>query len=595
MSFLRRITVAVLTVCVLFGISGQSVAAASTPFRVLILGDSYSAGNGSDGPYSGPRGCWRSSSTWGEQLAVKLRTKLDRQVEITNRACSGAVTNDIVGGSTQSPLEVDRKLETKEFRENGFFERNAAQAQAQAAAFCTRLPGIGDEYYRAAPAQRNTLGAWYPRCDRMVKSQISQITPDFDLVVLTIGGNDAGFARIAQFCLTIPDPAPGITLLRDGPECKRALKSAERLIRYPSSDNFRARLGRVLSAIQARLNPAGRVVPGQVLLLSYPNLSENDYAFEGIEVNKRLLALGQRAEAIQAEVMSTFNSPDSGACVRHRSVFADDTKYLFHGHTLNAPVNLAEQNQSWLWELNGISKPMEYSFHPKPAGHGAEALAAFSALEAQGLNGCGIPSTYVLNRADNGVEGNNLEVSLEGLGDIVERGASLPAGNLLRFSSIWVVVAYEGLTPEEVTRLTAFVGNGGHLYLTGERPCCEGMNASSQQIINSSIVNPDVQVGRLGTITGPFTPNPSAAGSLAQSPQSLTEFTPDAPGGMSGLGNVTGRNVFISNGVTPVAGVWDETDMVTGKGRIVILMDIDWLKQPNRSQYVINVHEFLTR
>jgi hypothetical protein len=64
---------------------------------------------------------------------------------------------------------------------------------------------------------------------------------------------------------------------------------------------------------------------------------------------------------------------------------------------------------------------------------------------------------------------------------------------------------------------------------------------------------------------------------------------------MAGLGGVTGRNVFISNGSTPIAGVWDESDMATGRGRLVVLMDIDWLKVASRTQYAVNVHEFLTR
>jgi hypothetical protein len=63
---------------------------------------------------------------------------------------------------------------------------------------------------------------------------------------------------------------------------------------------------------------------------------------------------------------------------------------------------------------------------------------------------------------------------------------------------------------------------------------------------------------------------------------------------MAGLGGVTARNVFISNGSIPVAGVWDGSDMNSGRGRLVVLMDIDWLGTASRTQYSINVYEFLT-
>jgi hypothetical protein len=64
---------------------------------------------------------------------------------------------------------------------------------------------------------------------------------------------------------------------------------------------------------------------------------------------------------------------------------------------------------------------------------------------------------------------------------------------------------------------------------------------------------------------------------------------------MAGLGGVTGRNVFISNGTTPIAGVWDESDMATGRGRLVVLMDINWRSTGSRTPFAVNVHEFLTR
>ena len=171
----------------------------------------------------------------------------------------------------------------------------------------------------------------------------------------------------------------------------------------------------------------------------------------------------------------------------------------------------------------------------------------------------------------------------------------MPAIGLDQYTSVWVVMAYEGMTQSEISTLAGYVSGGGNLYLTGERPCCEDLNDSVQQLVNLVVRNGGVEVGDLGDIDGPFTVNPSAAGSIAINPQVLTNFYPDAPGGMAGLGGVTGRNVFVSNGSIPVAGVWDESDMVSGQGRMVVLMDIDWLGNDSRTQWAVNVREFLSR
>lgn len=574
---------------VLSAVAGSSPRAGATvaPYKLLILGDSYSSGNGSRGLVSDPEECWRSSTTWGELLSDPIASRVGRPVEVTNRACSGSVTRDILEPHT---------LSVKSFEFNIFFADSKSVADSKSDDFCRDRPVSSSDQY-----QSGTAGSWilkdsyFPICRRMLRPQVWNVTADYDLVVFTIGGNDGGFANIARRCLAIPGPAPLqlVISLRDGPMCRDALDKTQDLVQRNNGRELRTRLKDVNQAIQERLNPPTRSVPGRVMLLSYPYLSVNDYSFEGIEVSKRLLDLGDRTDSIQREVMSLFNPASPQVCAAHRSIFADGTKHEFSGHTLRAPVNIREQTESWIWEI--VTTQIDDSFHPKPNGHSAESRAALDALDASGLSGCAPSSTFVLNRADNGVEGANLETSLAALGDVVERAQALPGGDLTRFRAVWVVIAYEGLTPDEAVQLTNYVERGGHLYLTGERPCCEHLNSVNEVIINGVLRDPGVQVGGLGDIHGPFLPNPVAAGSISLSPARLTEFAPDAPGGMAGIGNVDSRNVFISNGSVPVAAVWDESDMRTSTGRIVILMDIDWLKVPNRSQYVINVHDFLSK
>ncbi len=68
--------------------------AASTarPLRAVLIGDSYSAGNGA-GNYYGPTGCYRSSSNWAERYLATLHGRYN--VVFSNRACSGSVISDL--------------------------------------------------------------------------------------------------------------------------------------------------------------------------------------------------------------------------------------------------------------------------------------------------------------------------------------------------------------------------------------------------------------------------------------------------------------------------------------------------------------------
>src|SRR5262245_19461462 len=70
------------------------------PLKVVLLGDSYSAGNGArdangDRDYYGPKDCYRSHSNWAEQYVTYLREE-GYNVTFVNRVCSGSTTADLV-------------------------------------------------------------------------------------------------------------------------------------------------------------------------------------------------------------------------------------------------------------------------------------------------------------------------------------------------------------------------------------------------------------------------------------------------------------------------------------------------------------------
>lgn len=212
----------------------------------------------------------------------------------------------------------------------------------------------------------------------------------------------------------------------------------------------------------------------------------------------------------------------------------------------------------------------------------------------------------VFGSRDNGVEGDNLTTTLEGLGlDVLRHKANLADGwnvdrsavlaQLMTFQSIWYVEAYEGLTEEEVNLLAEYTNAGGNLYLTGERPCCETLNASITALLGR-VLSSQVIVGGKGDVAGPFAFNGGALDDVTTKPNLLVDFVPQSPGGMymAGISGVSGRNILASSASIVVGGVWDESDMESGKGRVALLMDIDWLKAGTREPIIENIANFLS-
>jgi lysophospholipase L1-like esterase len=206
-------------------------------------------------------------------------------------------------------------------------------------------------------------------------------------------------------------------------------------------------------------------------------------------------------------------------------------------------------------------------------------------------------NVLVLSRENNGAEGNDAASVLTSLGYTATVTSTLPA-NLSPYSSVWSILAYQGLSSEEQEALEKYVKGGGKLYLTGERPCCEELDLSDQAILRSVLTNQSIVVGQQGDLSGPFTFNPNAEDGIAVDPNKLTEFPVDAPGGVVGIGGVDEPNVLASNGEMAVGGVFDEGDMKNGKGRIVLYMDIDWLAQASSStrlHVIENIQDFLEK
>ncbi|MCX6526138.1 MAG: SGNH/GDSL hydrolase family protein [Actinobacteria bacterium] len=587
-----RVLAVTLALATLTVVLAAPAGAQDPPLRVLILGDSYSAGNGAQ-IYYGPTGCYRSRYTWGELAAAELGERSGREVKVTNRACSGGVTTHLTGGDATSDRISPRKLRTVTISQGQF--ANQATADSDARARCARYkssdPLKADESWAGrAKLLDGSSSVYVTLCDVFVEAQITQVTDQYDVVFFTTGGNDVSFSGIGTNCLA--EFAPGSIKDRNADRCDDNLSKAKDMLASTSPVSVRANIDRATRMIDTRLNPAG--------LLSYPYLiKNNDYEYQGVKVGSRLRRISDLGDAVQRDVTGLANRTTVvNGCARKSVVFADETKANFGDHSPTAPISTADEPNSWLWEVRlpftAGTSPTKDSLHPKPAGHLAEATTAVEAAVASGV----LPSecaqtVFILNRGDNGYEGANLQETLQGQGAVVDRAAALPA-DISAYRSVWVVTILGDLTELERATLTQYVSAGGSLFLPGERPCCEAINDSTELIVNQVVRGGGISIGNMGDILGPYSVNPNAAGRIAVSPQLLTAFIPNGPGGMAGLGGVTDRNVFVSNGTIPVAGVWDETDMVSGRGRLVVIMDVNWLNTASRSQYSVNVLEFLS-
>lgn len=296
---------------------------------ILVMGDSYSAGNGAnqvhigEGGYYGPKGCWRSPYNYGRQYQRIIESHpFNQRAFVENVACSGAVTAD-------------------------FFT---------------------------------------PQKDRSVPAQLAELDERgevYDIIFLTIGGNDLKFAEIVRKCF--------IRQGLDGVDCNNLLTVAESELRDGVVEQ---KITRVLKAIQNKAHPNARIV-----LLGYPYLEGDPnyqlhlggFSSEYVQVGARTRAIGDAGDAAQMAAVDAANARPGKAQV----VFVG-TKDLFKGHELRA----AEWSWSGLadrWFIEPFDTPLAYYelwYHPNHIGHLQEArlLAADPRVPKHDVNAIAPPS-----------------------------------------------------------------------------------------------------------------------------------------------------------------------------------------------------------
>ncbi|MCU1374455.1 MAG: putative secreted hydrolase [Actinomycetia bacterium] len=277
--------VGVLVAVLALGATPAGARAAGEPANVsiMVLGDSYSAGNGG-GAYVGSPACRRSTNNYGAQYARLLSSQ---QTTITTVACSGAVSRDITSPAGARP------------------------------------------------------------------AQVSALNRDYDVVLLTIGGNDAGFSTIVASCL--------LAAVSDARRCDAALARAERFL---TDGTLETRLTKVLTAIRARTSAATRIV-----LLGYPYLEgDAGYVVPSTEAGVPAVAAGRRVRAL-TDAADRLGQKVIDAQGSATNVFIS-TKRAFAGHELTARrLNPAR----WFVAPFTADGPLSDWYHPTRAGYAAEA------------------------------------------------------------------------------------------------------------------------------------------------------------------------------------------------------------------------------
>ena len=345
----RRIWVALLLAVILIlpALIGVAAVASPRPVNIIVLGDSYAAGNGA-GFYYGPEGCYRSQTGWVEQYASGLRA-VGYQVTLVNRACSGAETRDILNdrvlghSSYTIPLLGDRRA-----------DEAAARQVLAGLGLCVSQHSPEERYdITATSAFSGLITSFTFTCTRILEAQIDAVDSDADLVLMSVGGNDVHFSTLVRECFVFPTPAG----------CRASVHTANSLL-----GTVQERTTSVLTAVGNRLNPRARVG-----LLSYPYLEKSDdftltslLPLDSYRAGEEVRKLGRRGDEIQAAAVNAANL----TLGRNFAGFVGGVKERFAGHEPDGTIVLFNL-QGWLYEVTSPI-PAEW-YHPNVFGHAAYA------------------------------------------------------------------------------------------------------------------------------------------------------------------------------------------------------------------------------
>jgi hypothetical protein len=319
---------------------------------VLVLGDSYSAGNGATDDQGnpqtyGPADCYRSRVNWGEKYAAALRAG-GQPVNLTNHACSGGVTADF---SAPRAMDTASRAQATPAGVTTPAQADAALAKADP---CNTGQFPDEEFwtYHATLVVPNAVTSY--DCTRNLRPQSRFVTPATDLVLFTNGGNDAGFTTIVTNCF--------VPLVRTASGCKAAVDAARALV--PA---LQQRLVAGIDALRAR----GLRDDARIVQLGYPWLqTDNNFTLTDpsgtYDAGNQVRALVTEGNAAIAGVVPIVNATHPG-----QMTFLTGVPEKFSGHEPDA-TTLAGNPDRWLVQV-GDGTTISFYYHPNRLGQTAYA------------------------------------------------------------------------------------------------------------------------------------------------------------------------------------------------------------------------------
>jgi len=321
----------------------------ASPLKIVLLGDSYSAGNGArdangDRDYYGPKDCYRSKSNWAEQYVDYLQSS-GYEVTFLNRACSGAVAADVLN---------DRKMDETG---GGFFPTTGSGDpepidQLKALDPCN-THNYADEEYWTYEINGVAMGQTYYTCTRYLRAQVDAIGPDTDLVLFTIGGNDIGFSDIVKQCF--------VPFSRSAHDCEDQVNAARQLL--PAVHQ------RVLDIVD-RMRSNGLREDARVVLGGYPLLAlDNGYDLTDGWFNRYTYAAadGVRALGVEGDIAQDAIVADANLGHPGQVMHLTGVPQWFGGHEPDGAVSDSNPD-GWIWELLQTKIKLEW-YHMNPIGH----------------------------------------------------------------------------------------------------------------------------------------------------------------------------------------------------------------------------------
>ena len=319
------------------------------PLKVVLIGDSYAAGNGSrdangNRNYEGPKDCYRSPTNWASQYVDWLETQ-GYNVTFVNRACSGGVVSNFTTRRRMDDKTVSVFAPPSTSQDEVF--RRALEGGC-------RTPFPADEEYDLAYAGFDPAIGHLVVCTRFLKPQLDAVGPDTDLVLMAGGGNDVEFSEIVKQCF-----AP---VLRDPGSCRTLVEAAR-----TGLDGVRIQLTDALTDLRSRARPDTKVA-----LIGYPFLANND-DFELVYRRLGLFESDRYDAARQVRLVGLTGDEQQQAAVANANAavgteFATfvNIKDLFRGHEPKPELGTGNPDR-WMSEIE--NRIIIENYHYNAIGH----------------------------------------------------------------------------------------------------------------------------------------------------------------------------------------------------------------------------------